>query len=221
MDKIFLTVKEVSLKLGVSEKTVYRMVAAGTIPFAIKIGGQWRFNSEKIDKWILESQSGREGRQTNLNIKVAEALAEGLIIYRAHGENRDEILDEILAMHSAFSADDVTTIKKQVLYKESIISSSLQGVALMAPESSVDYSVEKSQLLLAFLEEKTDFKAIDGTETEIAFLLLAANKSEHLVLRTKLQRLLMEPEFVAMLKKCPHRKQLLEEIESIEAALLL
>jgi nitrogen PTS system EIIA component len=222
MDKCFLTVKEMSLKLGVSEKTIYRMISAKTIPFAIKIGGQWRFNSEKIEKWIVETDGNVGARsQTNLKIKVAEAVSDGLVIYRAHGENRDEILDEIFAMFNSFPADVVLNIKKQVLYKESIISSSLQGMALMAPEQTVDYVVEKSKVIIAFLDDPTDLNAIDGSDTEIVFLLLAANKSELLILRTKLLRLLMESEFVSMLKKHPHRKLLLEEIEAIETALLL
>ncbi len=83
------------------------------------------------------------------------------------------------------------------------------------------YMVKKSQVILAFLDEPTDLDAIDGSDTEIVFLLLAANMSEHLILRTKILRLLMEPEFVAMLKMHPHRKVLLEEIEAIETALLL
>ncbi len=199
MDKSFLTVKELSLKLGVSEKTVYRMVSSNTIPFAIKIGGLWRFNSEKIEKWIAESHD-TEHSQTNLNIKVTEAIANGLIVYRAHGENRDEILDDIFAMLNSFPADEVTNIKKQILCKESIISSSLQGIAVMTPDQTVGALAEKSQLIIAFLEEATDLRAIDGCDTEIVFLLLATNKSEHLILRTKLLRLLMEPEVVSMLK---------------------
>jgi len=222
MDRSFLTVKEMSLKLGVSEKTIYRMISAKTIPFAIKIGGQWRFNSDKIENWMIERDSNEDVRcQTNLKIKVAEAVSNGLVLYRAHGETRDEILDEVFAMCNAFPADEVLNIKKQILYKESIISSSLQGMALMTPEQTVGYMVKKSQVILAFLDEPTDLDAIDGSDTEIVFLLLAANMSEHLILRTKILRLLMEPEFVAMLKMHPHRKVLLEEIEAIETALLL
>ncbi len=88
------------------------MVSSNTIPFAIKIGGLWRFNSEKIEKWIAESHD-TEHSQTNLNIKVTEAIANGLIVYRAHGENRDEILDDIFAMLNSFPADEVTNIKNR------------------------------------------------------------------------------------------------------------
>jgi PTS system nitrogen regulatory IIA component len=197
------------------------MISAKTIPFAIKIGGQWRFNGETIDKWIAESHGEQGGRQTNLKVRVVDAVAEGLIVYRAHGANRDEILDEILGMLTAFSFDEVTAIKRQILYKESIISSSLRGMAFMTPDTTSGYNLEKSRLLIAFLEKPTDFKAIDGINAEIVFLLLAANRSEHLILKTKLLRLLMEPAFVAMLKKNPHRKQLLETMETMETALLL
>lgn len=220
MDKTFLTVKELSTKLDVSEKTIYRMINSKSIPFAIKIGGQWRFNSEKIEKWILDSQKGGQNRApTNDKIRVADALANGLIIYRAHGESRDEILDEILGM-VALSGDEAIMIKKQILYAESIISSSLQGLAFMAPDVDGSYHIEESKLLVAFLEKSMDFKAIDNIETEIVLLLLAANKTEQFILKTKLTRLFMEKEFITMAKEQPKRKEFIEKATSIETRLL-
>lgn len=219
MDKSFLTVKELSLKLGVSEKTVYRMVTAGSIPFAIKIGGQWRFNSEKIEKWIAESDNS-VSRHTNLEIQLTDALAQGAIIYRAHGENRDEVLDEIFATLSSFSPDEVTGIKKQIFYRESIISSSLNGIAVMMPDSVDGDAGNVSRLVVAFLEKAMDFKAVDGQQTEVVFLLLPVNRSEGLVLKTKLARLLMEPAFVKLLKSQLRRKQLAEGIAAAEKAML-
>ncbi len=120
MDRSFLTVKEMSLKLGgVSEKTIYRMVSAKTIPFAIKIGGgQWRFNSDKIENWMIERDGNEDVRcQTNLKIKVAEAVSNGLVLYRAHGETRDEILDEVFAMCNAFPADEVSISRNRFSIK--------------------------------------------------------------------------------------------------------
>ena len=221
MDKSFLTVKELSLKLGVSEKTVYRMLTAKTIPFAIKIGGQWRFNSEKIEKWIADSAHLEPGKgKTNTNLAIAEALNRGLIIYRAHGENRDEVLDDIFAMLNSFGPEEVTSVKKQVLYKESIISSSLNGIAVMMPDTVEGYSIQASCLIMAFLEKAMDFKAIDGEKTEVVCLILPASRSEGLVLKTKLSRLLMEPSCVEILKSQPHRKQLTEQILAAEDSIM-
>ena len=221
MDKTFLTVKELSIKLGVSEKTVYRMINSKSIPFAIKIGGQWRFNTEKIEKWILESQKGQKNKlPTNYKINISEAMTNGLIIYRAHGENRDEVLDEVLGMVGSLSDEETTNIKRQTLYSESIISSSLQGISFMTPGVDATHHIDKSQLLVAFLEKPMDFKAIDHIDTEIVILLLAANKTEQLILKTRFSRLLMEKEFISMAKMHLNRREFIDRVTSIEAKLL-
>lgn len=221
MDKTFLSVKELSLKLNVSEKTVYRMINDHSIPFAIKIGGQWRFNTEKIDKWIATRKRTRQGRvQSNHRINVVEALEKGLIVYRAHGQDRDELLNEILGLLNIPSNELLFNIKKKVLYNESIISSSLCGVSLMAPEIDESHLTEESRLVIAFLEKPMNFKAIDGVETEVVVLLLAANRTEQLVLKTRLQRLFMEPRFLSMLKAQLPRRDLIEVIVAMEKEFL-
>ncbi len=39
----------------------------------------------------------------------------------------------------------------------------------MTPDQTVGALAEKSQLIIAFLEEATDLRAIDGCDTEIVF----------------------------------------------------
>ena len=46
-----LTLKEVAQFLSLSEKTMYRLVKARTLP-ALKIGGQWRFEQNALDAWL-------------------------------------------------------------------------------------------------------------------------------------------------------------------------
>jgi len=48
-----LTVKEVSKYLKIHPGTVYRLVNAGELP-AFKVGGNWRFSREEIDRWRLQ-----------------------------------------------------------------------------------------------------------------------------------------------------------------------
>jgi excisionase family DNA binding protein len=52
--KGLLTLRQVAQKLQISETTLYKLARKGKIP-AIKVGNQWRFKIEDIDKW-LESQ---------------------------------------------------------------------------------------------------------------------------------------------------------------------
>jgi excisionase family DNA binding protein len=53
-----MTVKEVSAYLHLSTSTVYRALKHGQLP-AFKIGSDWRFNVETIDRWRLEQEGPR------------------------------------------------------------------------------------------------------------------------------------------------------------------
>lgn len=70
--KVF-SIKEVANYLGVHPSSVYRMLKRGEIT-AYKIGSDWKFNLEAIEKWRLEHEPatvdskgrGRESSRTNL-----------------------------------------------------------------------------------------------------------------------------------------------------------
>lgn len=52
-----MTVEEVAGYLRVTKKTIYRLLRRGSIP-AIKVGHQWRFNKDSIDKWLKQNSVG-------------------------------------------------------------------------------------------------------------------------------------------------------------------
>lgn len=56
-----LTLQQVAQRLQISETTLYKLARRGKIP-AIKVGNQWRFKIEDIDKWI-ESQKVSEKKR--------------------------------------------------------------------------------------------------------------------------------------------------------------
>ena len=48
-----MTVKDLSEYLRVHSSTVYKLLRRGEVP-AFRIGSDWRFNAEVIDRWCLE-----------------------------------------------------------------------------------------------------------------------------------------------------------------------
>ena len=54
-----MTLKEVKNYLGISRRSVYRLISSGALS-AIKVGGQWRFKQEDIQKY-LQSKLSRYG----------------------------------------------------------------------------------------------------------------------------------------------------------------
>lgn len=50
-----ITIRELAAYLKMAEKTLYRLVAEGSVP-GFKGGGAGRFRSSEIDKWILRQE---------------------------------------------------------------------------------------------------------------------------------------------------------------------
>lgn len=222
MEKTFISLKGVAEKLGVSEKTIYRMVADNQIPFAVKIGGQWRFKATEVGEWI-ESQKQPAALSprpcANHRISLAAALENGAILYRLHGVDRDEIIDELLAALPYSATFDPAAIKVSVLSRESVVSSAMDGIAWMRPDPALPIYFEKTLVILAFLEAPVDFKALDRRPAELLFLVLPANHTELTIIERKLWRLSMAAPFLAGLRKHPTRKKLLDFVAAQEAAI--
>jgi excisionase family DNA binding protein len=60
MAKRVLTVKEVADYLHVHQSTIYRMLKRAQLP-AFRVGSDWRFNVETIDRWRLNADSRSTG----------------------------------------------------------------------------------------------------------------------------------------------------------------
>ena len=51
----WLTIEQIADYLQVSTEKLYKLCQKGKMP-ASKLGGQWRFKREVIDKWMMASQ---------------------------------------------------------------------------------------------------------------------------------------------------------------------
>jgi PTS system nitrogen regulatory IIA component len=222
MDRIFIGVREMATNMGVSEKTIYRMLNDNQFPFAVKIGGQWRFRADSVEKWLTsQSEAGSPRQSADYGITLSAALLNGSVLYRIHGANRDEALDELLSTLPRTSDFNSRNFKFSILDREALAPSSLAGIACMSPSVEHPVFVDRSLIILAYLEQPTDFKAMDSVPAEIVFLILPANLQEMAILRTRLQRLLMEPDFIGEIMAEPPRKKVLDLIRAAEERLLV
>jgi excisionase family DNA binding protein len=57
MDK-WLTLEQIAEYLQMSTSSIYKMAQTGKIP-AYKVGRQWRFKKEEIDKWVEKQNPKR------------------------------------------------------------------------------------------------------------------------------------------------------------------
>ncbi len=57
---LIMTAKEVAEYLRVHPSTIYRQLRLRSIP-AFKVGADWRFNRDSIDRWMLERERRQRG----------------------------------------------------------------------------------------------------------------------------------------------------------------
>ena len=64
LERKVLALKEVASYLGIHPSSVYRMLKRGELT-AYKIGSDWKFNLEAVEKWRLEHPPAqvRQGRK--------------------------------------------------------------------------------------------------------------------------------------------------------------
>ena len=60
-----LEAEEVAKMLRVHPRTIIRLASQGEIP-GFKVGGQWRFRREAIDKYIQEQEQRHSGQKSFL-----------------------------------------------------------------------------------------------------------------------------------------------------------
>jgi excisionase family DNA binding protein len=53
-----MTLEEVATYLRVHPSTIYRLLKKKQLP-AFKVGSDWRFNLESIDRWRAQAEGGR------------------------------------------------------------------------------------------------------------------------------------------------------------------
>lgn len=56
MQKSLMDFKEAKGYLKISRATLYRLLHGSKIP-ASKVGGQWRFRRERLNKWLEEQEN--------------------------------------------------------------------------------------------------------------------------------------------------------------------
>jgi excisionase family DNA binding protein len=62
-----LTIKELAKYLNVTERTIYNLLERGELP-GFKVGANWRFRKEDIDKWI-EQNMIKKGKKFLKSVK--------------------------------------------------------------------------------------------------------------------------------------------------------
>jgi PTS system nitrogen regulatory IIA component len=221
-----LQVRDVARILDVSEKTLYRWVKAGTIPFH-RVGDLYRFNRAEILEWatstgmqlspevLLEPDEGEVVLPS-----LVDALKTGGVAYRVGGADKASVLAAVVEVLRLPEEVDRQFLYQVLLARETLGSTGVgDGIAIPHVRNPIVLHIMRPTITLCFLETPIAFGALDGEPVKILFTLISPTVQAHLHLLSRLAFVLRHPEFKAALKREALRDELLEKLAVAEAAL--
>jgi excisionase family DNA binding protein len=90
MGTLLLNIKQISEYLNIKQKTIYKKVEKGEIPY-YKIGSLVRFKKEEIDHWLESFRNGKEREENNSSKKIRRKKLSHL-----HNNHIDKITRKII-----------------------------------------------------------------------------------------------------------------------------
>jgi PTS system nitrogen regulatory IIA component len=223
----FFTLKQVADRLQLSERTLYRLLHRGELP-GRKVGGQWRFRMSEVDYW-LDMRLARmrpddlrrlEGEAADPTPSLSDALRPANALISVPPGTPRDVVAAFAAAVTYSEAVDARALAARIWEREALSSTAtVDGVAFLHTarwQSRV--LVESPLVALGRLSSPVDFGALDGTPTDLLFLILAPNAPLHLTLLAKAARICRDPELLAGLRAAPSAREVILRIRAAERA---
>ena len=220
MDEI-LTAKEVASYLKVNERTVLKYANEHKLP-AVKVGGQWRFKREVLDRW-LEGQMGTSPQAAPPSgdgaVTVSEWLRPELVLADLQATSGGQVLDALVrACTESDHTLDGQGLLAALVRREQLCSTALgQGVAFPHVRDGNLRLSDRPVLALARVPAGVAFGAADGQPTYLFFMVYAPTTKLHLRILARLSQLVRDPAIVAELRRAADAQAIVRLLREAEA----
>jgi nitrogen PTS system EIIA component len=221
-----LSVKDAAQLLAVSEKTIYRWLKQGLVP-VYKVNESYRFKRAELLDWATSRRLGVAPEAFSEPESKAEplptlydALEVGGVFYRIEGDNREQVLGQVVEHLRLPDEFDRTYLKQVLLARERLASTALGGgIAIPHPRSPGLLNLTRATVTLCFLERPVDFRALDGQPVGVLLLILAPYLRAHLHLLSRLGFALQDPDFRQALGEVASREKIFATLSAAERRL--
>ncbi len=218
-----LRVRDVARLLSVSEDTVYRWAQEGSLP-CHRVGEQFRFNRVELQEWAAthgHCVSPRLFASRNSADELPSlhaALQRGGIYFDIPGNRREKVLAAVARLPGIPPSVDRALLQQLLIGREALAPTAVGGgIALPHPRDPLVVRVEEPHVLLCFLREPVDFRAMDGRPVRVLVTLLSPSIRAHLQLLAKLAFALHDERLLELLGGIPSKEAVLERIRSLES----
>ena len=220
-----LTVRDTARLLNVSEKTIYRWIARGSMP-SYRVSDQYRFNRAELLEWAtsrrikISPEIFHEIESSTIPMpSLTDALQAGGVFYRLEGYDRESVLGAIVEHMRLPDEVDRAFLLRVLLAREQLASTGIgDGIAIPHVRNPVVLHVTRPLITLCFLEKPIDFGALDGKPVHALFAVISPTVRAHLHLLSRLSFALRDPDFKNVITRRGLRDEIMKEIARIENA---
>lgn len=218
-----LKVRDVARLLNVSEDTVYRLAREGSLPVH-RVGEQYRFNRVELQEWAathghrvsprLFASRGCVDEAPSLH----DALERGGIYFDLPGNSREKVLGAVARLPGIPSGVDRALLQQLLIGRETLAPTAFGGgIAMPHPRDPLVVRVDVPHVLLCFLRESVDFRAMDGRPVRVLLTLLSPSIRVHLQLLAQIAFALHDEALLQLLGGLPSREVVLDRLRMLES----
>lgn len=226
METELMTLRDVARYLRLNEKVVGRLAQEGELP-AQKVSRGWRFSRTAVDAWhanrrlvpgTSDAPLPAEPAAPSGPLTIAGSMDAGRMNLKLHGENKDAVLRELVALALDPNEKRQAELFFQALKaREDLCTTCVNdGIAIPHARNALVGLVDKPLVAYGRHSEGIDFGAFDGKPVKHFFLLCAPNVRAHLQLLARLSRVLHNQEFQQKLTEAPTPDAVISLIRTAE-----
>lgn len=161
-----ITLQEVANYLKVDERTIHRMLKLNELP-AFKVGNQWRFKKEIIDKWIEDKIIGTDSPMNDkIEIPIVGKVAAGTPVLA------EENIEGNLTVDKSLSGNSDGVFALRVKGNSMIDADILDGDFVIVQQKS---RIEQGEIAVVLIDNEAAIKRIYKEKGKA--ILKAANES--------------------------------------------
>ena len=147
-----------------------------------------------------------------------ELIKRGGVYYRTPGASPREVIANLIDRIAAPGADREKLLEA-VLEREALMSTAVgHGIALPHPRNPLITSEAEQFVAIAFLEQRVDWKALDGEPVRTVILIVSASSKLHLHTLSRINYFCQQERFRQLLDRCPPRDDIITVIAEAEQA---
>lgn len=217
------TVRDAARALVMAENEILRLARDGAIP-ACHVNDQYLFNPVELQEWATEHhrkmapETIPPSSEPHELLSLANAIGLGGVHYHVSGQNRNEVLEAVAQLSGIPAHVDRTLLAQVLCTREGLASTGIGGgIAIPHARDPLVLEVDSPVILLCFLANAVDFKAVDGQPVRILFVLLSPTIPMHLRMLSRLAYALHDDLLNQLLAERVAEDTILARIRELEA----